>query len=325
MSRSAQLLAALLACLFLTQCSGTRASGRDGRLTALGYDAVRMQKISGDARYSANFLVNGSPMRFLIDSGANSTDVDKNLAASVGLRPNSRVKVITRGALGREVKSSRGVGTLQVGAMISRNFPFTLAPSSGRKTSTSSYAGQIGLDALGATGTLIDIPAGILWVPGVKSERARSPMPVVLGPRPGLGDQALALGTAGQLPHLILRGTLNGRVVTWVVDTGAEISVMAEESFRRFGLPSRATNSRMIDASGDRVALRRARLQNLRFGNVNVAVFDISIAPLSIVQRYFRDSNGRPVDGILGMDFLNTGSALLDPGSGILYMGMPSD
>jgi len=318
-------LASFLACLFLTQCSSAPGSvgSRASRLKGMGYEIVPLQKVAGDARYSAVFKVNGKPMRLLIDSGANSTDVDQNLAASVGLRPDGEVKVITRGALGREMKSARGAGSLEIGSMIARDFPFTLAPSHGRPTSTSSYAGQVGLDALSATGTLIDIPAARMWVPGPRSERGRSPVPTVLGPREGLGNQILPLGRAGHLPHLILRGSLDGQLVTWVVDTGAEVSVMAAASFDRFNLPSRATNSRMIDASGDRIALRHARLQNLRFGGVNVSVFDISIAPLGTVRQHFRDSIGRPVDGILGMDFLTTGSALLDSGSGLIYMGFP--
>ncbi|MDA7864123.1 dihydropteroate synthase [Akkermansiaceae bacterium] len=41
------------------------------------------------------------------------------------------------------------------------------------------------------------------------------------------------------------------------------------------------------------------------------------------VRQYFRDPTGRPVDGILGMDFLTNGRALLDSGSRILYMGKP--
>jgi len=318
-------IASFLACLFLTQCSGVPGFGRSraGTLSKLGYQAVPLQKLRGDARFSGVFNVNGRPMRFLIDSGANSTDVDKGLATSAGLIEDRSVRVITRGALGREVSSGRGYGTLQIGPMRADRFPFTIAPSPDRKTSTSSYAGQIGLDALSATGALVDIPAGQMWVPGPRSQQARTAGSLPLGARTGLGRQILRMGTAGRLPHLILSGTLQGVPVSWVVDTGAEVSVMAAESFDRFNLPSRATNSRMIDASGDRIPLRHARLKNLLFGQVNVAVFDVSVAPLGTVRQYFRDSTGRPVDGILGMDFLMNGAALLDSGSGLLYLGQP--
>ena len=314
-----------LVCLFFTQCAsgplGFLAGSRSGRLDRLGYEAVALQKIRGDVRYSGVFYVNERPLRFLIDSGANSTDVDADSARAVGLIEDRNVRVVTRGALGREITSSRGYGALQIGPMYARGFPFTIAPQTDRKTSTSSYAGQVGLDALAAIGALIDIPEGRMWVPGVRSGGSRSGLP--LGPRPGLGRKILNLETAGRLPHLILRGAIGGRQVTWVVDTGAEISVMAAESFDRFNLPSRPTNSRMIDASGDRIALRQARLENVMFGNVNVTVFDISIAPLGKVREFFQDARGRPVDGILGMDFLTTGGALLDSASGLLYLGKP--
>lgn len=289
----------------------------------MGYEAVPLQKLRGDSRFSGVFSVNGQPMRFLVDSGANSTDVDKKLATSAGLLEDRSVSVITRGALGREVASGRGYGVLEIGPMRADSFPFTIAPSSEKKTSTSSYAGQIGLDALSATGALVDIPSGQMWVPGPWSQRARSTVPLPLGAQSDLGVQVLKMGTAGRLPHLILSGTLQGVPVSWIVDTGAEVSVMAAESFDRFNLPSRATNSRMIDASGDRIPLRHARLQNLMFGQVNVAVFDVSVAPLVTVRQYFRDLAGRPVDGILGMDFLINGQALLDSGSGLIYLGQP--
>lgn len=318
-------LVCFLACLFLTQCSSYPGSGktRAKRLQSLGYEPVPLQMVAGDARFSAIFNVNEAPMRFLIDSGANSTDIDKKLAASVGLHQSGGVRVISRGALGREISSGRGFGSLQIGSMVARRFPFTIAPSLGRKTSTSSYAGQVGLDALSAIGALVDIPSEQIWIPGPRSERARKAFGPDLGPRIGLGQKILTLGTAGHLPHLILTGRLKGQTVTWVVDTGAEVSVMAAESFERFNIPSVATNSRMIDASGDRVALRHARLKNLEFGEVKISLFDLSVAPLGQVRRYFRDENGRPVDGILGMDFLSNGAALLDSSSGLIYMGLP--
>lgn len=319
------LLFPVLVIFLLTQCSsaplGFRRGGRDGVLARLGYRAVPLQKIRGDVRFSGVFKVNDMPMRFLVDSGANSTDVDAKLARQAGLLVDRRVRVLTRGALGREVSSGRGYGTLQIGPMYTRSFPFTIAPSTSKKTSTSNYAGQVGLDALSAIGALVDVPGENLWVP--VSSYWEPSQPRSLGERDGLGRQLLGLEKAGRLPHLILRGTLAGEPVTWVVDTGAEISVMAAESFDRFGLPSRTTNSRMIDASGDRIALRQARLQDVTFGNVRVALFEIAIAPLGPVRRYFTDARGRPVDGILGMDFLTMGHALLDTGSGLIYLGKP--
>lgn len=318
---------ALLFAFFLTQCCGVHVGGsgggREAQLKRMGYVSVPLQKVSGDERYSGVFKVNDEPLNFLIDSGANSTDLEERLATQVGLIRSNSISVVTRGALGREIRSGLGQGSLQVGPIKANNFSFTIAPAGKRKTSTSRYAGQVGLDALDSTGSLVDIPRGKLWVPGPNTRRTRSGAIRPLGPKPSLGLKMLAMGTAGNLPHLILHGTVNGEHVSWVIDTGAEISVMDTRSFQKLGLRSVMTNSRMIDASGDKVALRRSRMQNLRFGDVNVKTFDIAIAPLTEVKRFFKDPTGRPIDGILGMDFLSNGQALLDTGSKILYLGQP--
>jgi len=111
----------------------------------MGYVPVPLQKVSDDARFSGFFEVNGEPLRFLIDSGANSTDLESDIATRVGIRRNPAIKVVTRGALGREIRSGHGRGTLRVGPMQAEDFPFTIAPNATRETSTSRYAGQVGL------------------------------------------------------------------------------------------------------------------------------------------------------------------------------------
>jgi len=315
-----------LAAFLFSQCAtvpGSFGSARAKTLKKMGYVSLPLQKVSDDVRFSGVFDVNQKPLRFLIDSGANSTDVESRYATQVGLKRDNSVKVITRGALGREIRSGHGRGSLRVGPMQADNFPFTIAPTSSRETSTSRYAGQVGLDALDATGALIDIPGARMWIPGRFLKGSELGNRRSLGFQRSLGKKVLRMGRAGRLPHLLLYGTLSGRKTSWVVDTGAEISVMAAASYDRFGLPSQPTNSRMVDASGDRIALRRGQLKNLQFGEVKIRHFDIAIAPLSEVQQYFRDPSGRPVDGILGMDFLTNGQALLDSGSRILYMGNP--
>ena len=322
-----QSLAAIFLLLVFSQCSNAPFLGggsRESQLKRMGYVSVPLKKVPGDVRYSGAFLVNGTPLQFLIDSGANSTDVDHLTAKRVGLRRSSSLGVITRGALGREMRSGLGRGSLQVGPMRAENFSFTIAPE-GQKipTSTSRYAGQVGLDMLSSTGSLVDIPRGLLWVPREVTKRSLTGVISPLGPMPVLGKKMLMMGTADRLPHLILHGTVKGEQVSWVVDTGAEISVMDALSFQKLGLPSVMTHARMIDAAGDRVALRKSRIRNMSFGEVKIRTFDIAIAPLGEVKRFFKDPTGRPVDGIIGMDFLTQGEALLDSGSKILYMGMP--
>jgi len=275
----------LLMCFFLTQCAQFSGGGsREGTLKRLGYVPLKLEKMRGDVRFSGVFKVNGKPMRFLIDSGANSTDVAEKYANKAGLVRDHSVSVVSRGALGRAVKGGLGRGSLQMGPVYAREFPFTIGPSTGKHTATSRYAGQIGLDVMSGSGALIDIPGEAMWVPGYPQVRKGEWKPARLGQQPGLGLHMLRLYPAGNFPHLILEGEVDGDKVTWVVDTGAEVSVMAQESFEKFRFPSQVTNSRMIDAAGDRVPVRAATLYDVKFPGVVVKRFDLVIAPLGNVR-----------------------------------------
>lgn len=327
MIRVLPIVSAALASLLLTQCAfgprGPRvgASPREATLVRLGYEPVALQKSSGDARYSGEFLVNGKDVRFLIDSGANSTDLDYELALDYGIIPEKSVKVISRGALGRPVTSWVGLGALGAGHVTATPFPFMLAPSAGGHTATSRYDGQMGLDALSGLAALVDLQAGKLWIPGPGAPNARRGDITALGQQEGLGFEALDLERAGRLPHLLVESVHRGQRLTWVVDTGAEVTVMASETLDELGIPSVASRSKIIDASGDRAAVRTALLRNVVFGRLVVSEFQVAATPLATIRRTFRDRFNRPIDGIIGMDFLEESSALLDTASQILYVG----
>lgn len=324
--RSLQLLLLPLCALLLANCatpSGGSAT-RVATLRSLGYTPMKLDRAARDKRYSGRFHVNATPVRFLIDSGANSTDLDLELALRAGIKPSDELKVISRGALGRPVTSQVGIGVLTAGKVSAAPFAFMLAPTTGQHTATSRYDGQMGLDALGGLGSLIDIPSGQLWLPGPNSPNSTPRGIKALGPQPGLGYDALPLTNAGRLPHLVLESNLKGNRLTWVVDTGAEVTVLSHASAKRLGIPTTQTRTNIIDASGDHAPISAATLQNLRFRSLIVSEFQVAVTDLSTVRKHFRDSRGRSVDGILGMDFLTKSNALLDSASRLLYIGQPA-
>ncbi len=327
MPRVLRLASAAFVALLLANCAlnpaQQRSSPRAGRLVSLGYEALPLQKSSGDARFSGRFKVNGKGVRFLIDSGANSTDLDHKLAIEFGIKPEKSVKVVSRGALGRPVTSRVGLGALEAGYVTATPFPFMLAPSADRHTATSRYDGQMGLDALSGLAALIDLQSGQLWIPGPGARNAGRGEIHPLGKQEGLGFDALHLRRAGRLPHLLVESRYNGQRLTWVVDTGAEVTVMASETIERLGIRTTPSRSKIIDASGDRAPVRTAILHNVVFGRLVVSEFQVAATPLTTIRRTFRDRHGRPVDGIIGMDFLEESSALLDTASKVLYVGDP--
>ncbi len=323
-----RLLFSALASIVLTQCA-TRTDlqtdpAREKRLTSLGYEPLRLKKMTADARYSGFFQVNGKEVHLLIDSGANSTDLNYDLARTCGITPEKSVKVVSRGALGRSVTSWVGLGALGAGNVTATPFPFMLAPPSKRNTATSRYDGQLGIDALSGLASLVDLRIGNLWIPGPRAGNAFEGGITALGKQEGLGLHVLPLEPAGRLPHLLVKCRYENHRLTWIVDTGAEVTVMASESAKRLGIPSVASRSKIVDASGDRASVRTALLHNLLFGRLLVHEFQVAVTPLGPIRQTFRDRSGRPVDGIIGMDFLEKSSALLDTASQVLYLGSPS-
>jgi hypothetical protein len=203
-------------------------------------------------------------------------------------------------------------------------FTFMLASNDRRRTATSRYDGQMGLDALEGLGSLVDVQRGVLWLPGSDAPNARGGRIRPLGRMDGLGHDALPLTPAGRLPHLLVQSRWNGHLLTWVVDTGAEVTVFAEATLKRYGIPSRRTRTNIIDASGDHAPVSIATLKNVRFNSLVVSDFQVAATDLSTVRKHFRDAKGRPIDGIIGMDFLTESSALLDSASRLLYIGPPT-
>lgn len=303
---------------------GPSSGVRERNLAALGYEAIEMKKISRDARFSSQFRVNGQPVKLLIDSGANSTDLDNSLVQKLGLRIDEKSRVISRGALGRPVTSRVGLGILTAGPVSALPFPFMIADEDAGITATSRYDGQLGLDALEALGALVDLRTGTFWVPGKDSPNSEAESVEPLGEKKGLGFSTLRLRPAGRLPHLVLESRWNGRLVTWIVDTGAEVSVLSQESADLLNLETKPTPARIIDASGDNATVRSAVMENVFFDRLVLTEFQVAVTSLPVVRKNFQDRNGRKVDGIIGMDFLESTAALLDASSRLLYVGDPS-
>lgn len=312
---------------YQTEPTGLAASSgkREAQLKAMGYTSLPLRKISRDSRYSGKFLVNGRSVNMLIDSGANSTDLSSVLGTKLGLRIDERATVISRGALGRPVTSRVGLGVLSAGPVSALPFPFMLATEDMGPTATSRYDGQVGLDALEALGSLIDLRSGEMWVPGKDAPNARRQSITPLGYHEGLGFTTLRMRPARNLPHLILESTWNGKLVTWIVDTGAEVSVLSEASAQALGLETQTSSSRIIDASGDNAPARSGMFTNVYFDGLVLTEFQVAVIPLPVVRKNFKDRNGRTVDGIIGMDFLENTAALFDAGSRIIYIGDPAE
>ena len=319
----------LLLCVWLSSCATqTRTAGdpvRARTMTALGYSAVALERTgSKDSRYGVTINVNGVDTRLLVDSGANATKISSETARRAGVRPHRGATAISRGALGKPFKVRQGIGQLSVGEMVIAPFLFSLGNENEGVTAIGRFEGHVGSDGLQLMSAMIDLDSGQMWLPTEDARNIRDGEILPLGFQRGLGVSAQSFDRAKFSTHYILKTTIRGVPMTWVIDTGAEISLLSTAAARRANIRSQRSNVSILDARGDRENIRLGLVPSLEIGNFKAFGLTVGVADLPSLNKFFTDQSGRPVDGILGIDFLRETQCLIDARSRILYIGAPA-
>jgi predicted aspartyl protease len=125
-------------------------------------------------------------------------------------------------------------------------------------------------------------------------------------------------------PLHFLRMKVGGETFTCLVDSGAERSLLTREAAMRLGIKvSRSgQNTQLVDAGGGRVSLGRAKLKNPTWGAYRIPSFGVGVAPMGNLRR-LRTMDGGSVDGVLGLDFLERYSAIIDLPARALWVRLP--
>ncbi len=293
---------------------------RETTLAQRGYTSHPLYSYQGDSRYWSEVKMSGSEVKLLLDSGANSTDITQQTAQQIGIQINSKFSVVSRGALGREVRSKTGYTRLDYGAQSIAPFMVVVNEPRAQKTSTGAYDGQIGLNALVEMGALIEVAQKRIWMP--TADIPNHQQYPLLGMLPQLGRHAMPLYSSGKYSHLVLRNQYKGQVMHWIVDTGAEISLIDRQSAQRAGLVEVKTNSKMVDISGDTSALGFTIMDQMQLNQTTLQTVPLAVANLSMVKKTFKAKDGITIDGIIGVDILMLTEALIDPRSKVIYLGL---
>lgn len=115
--------------------------------------------------------------------------------------------------------------------------------------------------------------------------------PLVL--RPGQGPVSIGAqrGTAGvrtiTIPvgsggHFVAAGSINGRPVRFMVDTGATLVAMGRDEALRLGLDLSGPPTALTQTAAGVVPTHRAVLRSVRIGEVEVALVEASVVPTSM-------------------------------------------
>jgi hypothetical protein len=86
-------------------------------------------------------------------------------------------------------------------------------------------------------------------------------------------------GELNDVPFLFIPLTIHGVSATYILDTGAGISMMSESEAKRLGLAVHETTTKVSDANGIPSAIRLAEAPDLRIGRIHLKNVAFGISP----------------------------------------------
>jgi hypothetical protein len=147
----------------------------------------------------------------------------------------------------------------------------------------------------------------------------------------GTVDHALCLLGFTALPvrevatgHHLIEATINGQTGDFVLDTGANMSVIDDAHLHNFGIePGTGTLGGAVAIGGAGQA-RRVRIDSFSIGEVDIRQNRIVTSDLGQLLELLGRAAGTDVNGIIGQDVLNEHRAIIDVARPMLYLMEPN-
>ncbi|MGI4778300.1 MAG: retropepsin-like aspartic protease family protein [Janthinobacterium lividum] len=123
-----------------------------------------------------------------------------------------------------------------------------------------------------------------IGAPGTRAERVtlRMDTPISVGNSSGSGDGTRIVLSAGSGGHFTTQGTINGRAVTFMLDTGATTVALSAADAERLGLAYKNGAPVQINTANGTVVGYRVQLDSVRVGDVVVSGVDAVVSPQSM-------------------------------------------
>jgi len=120
--------------------------------------------------------------------------------------------------------------------------------------------------------------------------------------------------------HQLVEGTLNGKPATFVLDTGANVSVVHASHAEAFGLVPQRGVFGAAAGLGGALKATRSSIEGLRLGAIDIRQDHLMVADLSQVERLLGRLSRTPIHGIIGQDVMREHHAVIDVARPMLYM-----
>lgn len=169
--------------------------------------------------------------------------------------------------------------------------------------------------------------AALLFACACREVTAPAPAPEYRPELAGTVDHAMCLLGFTAVPlrevssgHHLVEASLNGQAGSFVLDTGANATVLDVAYAERFGvsgLPSGFGGAVGVGGGG---RANQAGIESLRIGSVTVRQSRIVTTDLGQLLRVMDRLTGRTVYGIIGQDVLQEHRAIIDVARPMLYL-----
>ncbi len=157
--------------------------------------------------------------------------------------------------------------------------------------------------------------------------QAAAPAPDYSPQEAGTVDHAMCLLGFAAVPlrevvtgHHLVEATLNGKKGSFVLDTGANATVLDASHAQRFGLSGRSGGFGGAIGVGGRGSADQVGIRSLRVGAVDIRQRRIVTTDLSQLLGVMSRVTGRTVYGIIGQDVLQEHRAIIDVARPMLYL-----
>lgn len=178
--------------------------------------------------------------------------------------------------------------------------------------------GQIKLGAFGAIFSLM--LTGCAALP--PAEAARRPDSAALSPLSAplcrLGFASIPM-TALPSGHHMVRVNLNGRIGSFLVDTGAGITIVHAPYLKAFGL-SATGGGRAAGALTGVVTLTPVDVARFAIGGTDTQLTRIHAMDLSHIVKAIKATTRQPIQGLIGQDVMRDQKAIIDVEHSVLYL-----
>lgn len=120
--------------------------------------------------------------------------------------------------------------------------------------------------------------------------------------------------------HHLVDVTINGRAATFVLDTGANLTVVDARVAQDLGLAEGTALPAVAVGLGGGLKASQRRIETLRIGGVDIRQKRVLAADLSGVTRVLGTLSRTPIAGIVGQDVMKEHRAVIDVARPLLYL-----